>query len=172
MPPLVSITGRSDSGKTTIIEKLIQAFNKRGFRVGTIKHNRHEFEIDYPGKDSWRHKKAGSAVAIISSPKRIGMVKDVDHDHSLEELIPFFPDVDIILAEGYKHENKPKVEIFRADVHSRPINNEDGHLIALVTDSDFYIVGVPRFTTNELDDLRDFLITYFHLITPLKRDDV
>ena len=164
MPPLVSITGRPDSGKTTIIVKLIHEFNKRGFRVGTIKHHRHGFEMDCPGKDSWRHKQAGSAVTIISSPERIGMVKDVHHDYSLDELIPFFTDVDIILAEGYKHGNKPKIEIFRAEVHKRPISEKDGHLIALVTDSDFEIVAVPRFATNALEDITDFLITYFELI--------
>ncbi len=75
-PPLVSIVGNSGAGKTTLLEKLIAAVTQRGFRVGTIKHDVHGFEMDKPGKDSWRHKQAGAVTTLISSPKRIGMVMD------------------------------------------------------------------------------------------------
>nr|NIR17513.1 molybdopterin-guanine dinucleotide biosynthesis protein B [Desulfobacterales bacterium]NIW15817.1 molybdopterin-guanine dinucleotide biosynthesis protein B [Candidatus Bathyarchaeota archaeon] len=111
-PAIVSIVGKSGSGKTTLLEKLIPELTGMGLKVGTIKHDVHGFEIDHPGKDSWRHKQAGSRITIISSPQRIGMVMDVDHDHTLDELASFFSGVDIILTEGYKRENKPKIEIF------------------------------------------------------------
>lgn len=162
MPPIVSIVGKSDSGKTTVIEKLIPELNKRGLRVGTIKHDVHGFEIDYPGKDSWRHKEAGSVTTIISSPQRIGMVMEVDHDYSLDELTPFLSGVDIILTEGYKRENKPKVEIFRPEVHKEPLSIGDENLIALITDSDFDL-GVPRFATEDVKGLASFLISHFRL---------
>jgi molybdopterin-guanine dinucleotide biosynthesis protein B len=83
MIPIVSIVGKSDSGKTTLLEKLVAELKSRGFRVGTIKHDAHSFEIDHEGKDSWRHKKAGASVSIISSAEKIGMVLDSDHDHTL-----------------------------------------------------------------------------------------
>ena len=97
--PIVSFVGRSGAGKTTLIERLIPELRAMGVGVGTVKHDVHGFEIDYPGKDSWRHKQAGSSVTLISSPHRIGMVMDVDHDYTLDDLAPFFSGVDIILAK-------------------------------------------------------------------------
>jgi len=162
MPPIVSIVGRSGSGKTTLIEKLIPELKNRGLKVGTIKHHIHGFEIDYPGKDSWRHKQAGSMISIISSPRRIGIVLDVEHDHKPDELVPFLSGVDIILSEGFKRENKPKVEIFRPEVHDKPLGIDDGNLIALITDADVDL-GAPRFTTGDIKGLARFLIKHFNL---------
>ncbi|MBW1888238.1 MAG: molybdopterin-guanine dinucleotide biosynthesis protein B, partial [Deltaproteobacteria bacterium] len=162
MPSIVSIVGKSGAGKTTLMEKLIPELKRMGLRVGTIKHDVHGFELDHPGKDSWRHKQAGSATTIISSLHKIGMVMDVDHDHTLDELAPFLSGVDIILSEGYKRENKPKVEIFRKEIHNSPLCLDDGNLIALMTNADID-PGVPRFSTGDINGLADFLIQYFKL---------
>jgi molybdopterin-guanine dinucleotide biosynthesis protein B len=162
VPPIISIVGASGAGKTTLLEKLIPDLIGRGFRVGTIKHDVHGFEIDRPGKDSWRHKQAGAAVTIISSPSKIGMVMDVNHDHKLDELAPLLSSVDIILTEGYKREDKAKLEIFRPEVHGDPLCMDDEHLVALVTDSSVDL-GVPRFSTNDIRGLADFLIARFSL---------
>ena len=161
-PPIVCIVGRSGSGKTTFLEKLIPEVRKNGLNVGTIKHHKHDFELDYPGKDSWRHKRAGSAAALISSPQRIGMVMDADHDYRPEELAPFLSGMDVILCEGYKRENRPKVEIFRPEVHDKPFCINDKNLIALVTDATVDL-GVPRFATSDTEGLALFLIKYFKL---------
>ena len=96
IPPVVSIVGYSGSGKTTLIEKLISALKQRGLRVGTIKHDVHGFEMDRPGKDSWRHKQAGASATIITSPRQIGMVMDADHDHHPMELLPLMAGMDIV----------------------------------------------------------------------------
>ena len=164
-PPIALIVGRSGSGKTTLMVKLIPELKRLGLTVGTIKHDVHGFEIDHPGKDSWRHKQAGSAITIISSPQRIGMVADVDHDHTLDELAPFFSGVDVILAEGYKGNDKPKVEIFRGGLYSQPLCLNDGNLIALMTDVDVDI-GVRKFTTNDIRGLAIFLVKHFDLKHP------
>lgn len=161
-PPIVSVVGKSGSGKTTLLEKLIPELKERGLRIGTIKHDVHGFEMDHPGKDSWRHKKAGSSRTLISSPQRIGMVMDADHDHSLDELLTFMSGMDIVLSEGYKREQKPKVEIYRREVHDSPLCEADENLIALVTDSDRDL-GVPRFATGDAGGLADFLIGHFKL---------
>jgi len=162
-PPIVSIVGFSGSGKTTLLEKLIRELSGRGCRVGTVKHDVHGFDMDRPGKDSWRHKQAGAVGVIISSPRRIGMIMDVDHDHHPDELKSFFSPVDIILTEGYKQGNKPKIEIFRAGLRDEPLCREDPHLIAIVTDANMDI-GVPRFSLEGISDLADFLIRRFKLI--------
>ena len=78
MIPIVSIVGKSNSGKTTLIEKLIAELTRRGWRVATIKHNRHGFEIDHEGKDSWRHKQAGAVATVVASPRRIAVIEDTE----------------------------------------------------------------------------------------------
>lgn len=161
-PPIICVVGRSGSGKTTLMEKLIIELRGRGLRVGTIKHHKGSFEIDSPGKDSWRHKQAGSVTALISSPSGIGMVMDVDHDYSPEELALFFPGVDVILCEGFKRGKRPKIEIFRPEVHERPFCLKDKNLTALVSDADLDL-GVPRFPLADIEGLTRFLLKCFRL---------
>jgi molybdopterin-guanine dinucleotide biosynthesis protein B len=160
--PIVCIVGWSGSGKTTLMERLILELRGLGLRVGTIKHHKGPFEMDSPGKDSWRHKQAGSVTALISSPSGIGMVKDVDHDYRPEELALFFSGVDVILCEGYKRETKPKIEIFRPEVHERPFCLEDKNLTALVSDAELDL-GVPRFALADIKGLAKFLLKRFRL---------
>jgi len=160
--PIVSIVGFSGSGKTTLLEKLIRELTTRGYRVGTVKHDVHGFEMDKPGKDSWRHKQAGAVATIISSPRQIGMVMDVDHDLQPDELKRFFPNVDIVFTEGYKEGDKPKVEIFRAGLRDEPLCKDDNHLIALVTDRTVEL-GVPRFSLDDIKGLGDFLVSRFDI---------
>jgi len=161
-PPIVSVVGFSGAGKTTLLEKLIRVLSGRGYRVGSIKHDVHGFELDKPGKDSWRHKHAGASTTVISSHSQIGMVMDVDHDHHPDELKGFFTNVDIILTEGYKRGNKPKLEIFRNSVHEEPLCKNDEHLIALISDMRIDL-GVPQFSLDDIDGLADFLISSFDL---------
>jgi molybdopterin-guanine dinucleotide biosynthesis protein B len=163
-PPIVSIVGSSGTGKTTLIEKLIPELTKRGYRVGTIKHNVHAFEIDQPGKDSWRHKKAGASGTVISSPNRIGLVMDVAYDYDPEELATLLTGMDIILTEGYKSHNMPKLEVFRGDCQkTEPLCKDDDRLLALICDSPAEF-GVPRFSTDDIQELADFLISHFRLV--------
>jgi len=162
-PPIVSIVGFSGSGKTTLLEKLIRELAARGYRVGTVKHDVHGFEMDRPGKDSWRHKQAGAVTALISSPRQIGMVMDVDHDHRPDELKRFFQNVDVVFTEGYKQGDKPKVEIFRAGLRDEPLCKNDDHLIALVTDTEVEL-GKPRFSLEDIQGLADFLTSRLHLL--------
>lgn len=161
-PPVISIVGSSGVGKTTLMEKLIPELVQQGFRVGTVKHDVHGFEMDKPGKDSWRHKKAGALVSIISSPYQIGMVRDVDHDHDPEELAPYLTDLDLILTEGYKKKGKEKLEVFRPEVNPEPLCREDEKLFAVVSDTPIDL-GVPQFLTKDIKGLADFLITHFNL---------
>ena len=167
-PPIICIVGRSGSGKTTLMEKLINELRGLGIKVGTIKHHKGPFSMDSPGKDSWRHKQAGSVTALISSPSGIGMVADVDHDHSLDELVLYFPGVDVILCEGYKRAKKPKIEVFRPEVHERPFCLEDRYLKALVSDADLDL-GVPRFPLSDIKGLTEFLCHHFGLAHTKRR---
>ena len=86
MIPIISIVGKSDSGKTTLIEKLVPELTRRGYRVATVKHDVHGFEVDREGKDSWRHKQAGAHTVVISSPQKIALIRDVEKDSTLDEI--------------------------------------------------------------------------------------
>ena len=167
-PPFVSIVGNSGSGKTTFIEKLIPELIGKGLKVGTIKHDVHGFEMDKPGKDSWRHKHAGASATVISSPYQIGMVMDVAHDHKPDELLSYFNGMDIILTEGYKGGNHPKMEIFRTDIINEPLCKNDKYLIALITDSDVDL-DVPVFSSGAVKQVAEFLIKHFDLFPSIHR---
>jgi molybdopterin-guanine dinucleotide biosynthesis protein B len=157
MQPIISIVGNSDAGKTTLLEKLIAELAARGYRVGTVKHDVHGFDIDHEGKDSWRHKQAGAHTVVISSPVKVAVVKDAETEETLDSLASqYFQDVDLILTEGFKKEHKPKIEIFRSQVHETPLFGENEHLVALVSDTSLDL-GVPRFDLDDTKALADFV---------------
>ena len=162
LPPIVTVVGYSGSGKTTFLEKLIPELKRLGFTVGTVKHDVHGFEIDRPGKDSYRLKHAGAAVTVISSPFQIGMVKDVDHDHTPEELAALMADVDIVLMEGYKTSEAFKLEIFRPEISAKPFCPPDDRLLALISDA-AVDAGVPRFGPRDVHKVARLLVERFQL---------
>ena len=133
--PVVSIVGKAGSGKTTFLEKLIRELAERGVRVATVKHHLHDFDADVPGKDSWRHAQAGSAVAMVSSPEKLSLVQKVEHEMSFSELaaIAFVAGSDILLSEGYKRQGVNRVEVSRQE-NGAELLTAPGELLALVTD--------------------------------------
>ena len=155
MPQVICIVGRSQSGKTTLIEKLIPVLRNKGYRIGTIKHSHHIFDFDKSGKDSWRHKDAGAEAVIIASPGKIAMVKN-DHQGTLDSLVDYFSDLDLVITEGYKGARKPKIEVVRAARHDDALLREDSHLAAVVTDADLEIEQ-PVFGLEDIDNLADFI---------------
>ena len=161
MIPIISIVGKSDSGKTTLIEKLLPELVRRGYRVATVKHDVHGFEVDREGKDSWRHKKAGAHTVILSSPQKLALIRDVEKDFTLEELrAKFIQDVDLILSEGYKKDVQPKIEVFRKEKHKELLCTRQDNLVAIASDKTFQ-VGVPCFGLDDMRGLGDFIETKF-----------
>ncbi|MCX5833549.1 MAG: molybdopterin-guanine dinucleotide biosynthesis protein B, partial [Deltaproteobacteria bacterium] len=128
MIPIISIVGRSNTGKTTLIEKMIKELAARGYRVATIKHNLHGFDIDHPGKDSWRHREAGARLTVLASPKKVALIRDVDRDYTIDEIRDrYVEDADIILVEGYKENDFPKIEVFRSSLGDELLGNKQGN---------------------------------------------
>jgi len=133
MPPVVSIVGKSRSGKTIVIERLIGELKSRSYRVATIKHAPQGAIFDEPGKDSWRHIEAGSETVVVSSPNNLVLVKPASEDTPVEEIVRLLgEDYDIILTEGLKQGNAPKIEVHRRDVGA-PLKDIKKR-IAIVTD--------------------------------------
>lgn len=158
MLPIVSIVGRSNSGKTTLLEKLIPELTRRGWRVGTIKHHFHgPVEVDVPGKDSWRHKRAGARVVALSAPETLFVVRDTAGELPLERIAhPALFEVDLILTEGFKSGAAPKIEVSRAVQGTPLLCGPEDRLAAVVSDRDLPL-AVPRFGLEEVGPLADFI---------------
>jgi len=132
--PIVSIVGKSQSGKTMLMEQLIAEFKRRGYKVAALKHSHGGMEIDHPGKDSWRFAQAGSDAVFVSSPDKLAFIKNLNHDLNIEEIMPIVgPEFDLILAEGFRKSKIPKIEVHRKELGDDLLCSPE-ELSAIVTD--------------------------------------
>jgi len=155
--PIVSIVAAcSGTGKTTFLEKLIRKLVEREFRVGTIKNDAHGFEIDKPGKDSWRHAQAGARATALIGPDKYAVIHKTNKRQDLEKVVSIFEEVDIILVEGNKRGNQPKIEIVRGGKGTE-ICSSLKDLIAVVTDVPSLKVSVPCYDLNDVEGIADLL---------------
>ena len=157
--PVVSIVGKSGAGKTTFLEKLIAELKKRNIKTGIVKHHRHNSDIDVPGKDTWRHARAGAEIVAISSPAGVAVFRNVEEEMKLDELLKSFVGMDIVLTEGYKTGDKDKIEIARS-AHTRSLISEPSELIAIVSDR-LWDEDVPVFGLDDASGVADFLKTKY-----------
>ena len=133
MPPIISIVGKSSTGKTTFLEKLIREITIRGYKVATIKHSHHSISFDQPNKDSWRHAKSGAVATMVSSTTEIQIIKPVEKELTVEELARNLgEEYDLILSEGFSRGNAPKIEIHRKE--AGPLLENASRLFAIITD--------------------------------------
>ena len=134
MTKVVGIVGWKDVGKTFFVTEIINLLVKKGYKVGTIKHAHHDFDIDKPGTDSFKHRQSGASEVIISSSKRWAKIIENNNktEKKLNELLREFIDVDLVIVEGLKNENHPKIEIIGQN--SKIVNNEIKNVVAIVAD--------------------------------------
>jgi formylmethanofuran dehydrogenase subunit E len=162
--PIVSFIGRSGAGKTTLMEKLVRELIGRGYNLATIKHHSHAgFEIDVPGKDSWRFARAGSQHVIIAAPDKIASYRLLDHSLELDEIVDEIAGVDLILVEGYKQANKPAIEVVR-EANSTELICTSRQRIAIAADFPLEL-GVPQFKLDDVVEIADLIEQRF-LTTP------
>jgi molybdopterin-guanine dinucleotide biosynthesis protein B len=161
MPPVVCIVGASNSGKTTFLEQLIPELVRRGYRIGTIKHDAHGFDMDREGKDTWRHRRAGAQTIAISSPSLVASIHRCDTEMDLDELVGrYFWQEHLVLTEGFKRSQRPKIEVFRAAIEAQPICGPHDNLVALVSD-DVDQAEVPVFHFADVSQVADFIETRY-----------
>lgn len=153
--PIISVVGKSGVGKTTFLEKLVAELKRRGYRVATVKHDVHGFDIDRPGKDSWRLAQAGSDSVVIASPQRLALIKRLDRELALSEIAAFLTDIDIILAEGYKRGDAPKIEVSRRERGGELLCTADD-LVAIVSDQ-LFDLDVPQFGLDDAEGIVNLL---------------
>lgn len=159
--PVVSIVAaQSNTGKTTLIEKLIKILKRKGYHVGILKHDVHKIEIDHEGKDTWRFTQAGADNVIISSAKKLAMIQLVEKELSLEEIFALYKNVDIILVEGYKSNSYPKIEVYRKKAGQGLLfenpSFDSASFIAIASDEPLN-ADIPVLDLNKAELIGDFI---------------
>ncbi len=168
MVPIVAIIGKKGNGKTHLIEHLIPVLKSRGYRVGTIKHDVHVLkpeDVDRDGKDTYRHQMAGAERVVLAGPNKLFLTRELTEEMAVSEIGKgFLCGLDIVLAEGFKHTELPKIEVLRSEVSdAEPLSTKGDNLIALVSDKKIDL-GVPLFDLKDYEGLADLLEGY------IKRD--
>jgi len=155
------LAGWSGSGKTTLLVKLIPEFVERGFKVSTLKHAHHNFDIDKPGKDSFEHRQAGASEVMISASNRWALMhenKD-DAEPDLEQLLTRMSPVDLLLVEGFKWHSHPKMEVYRSIVGKPLLQENDTGIVAVATDEELLNLSVPSFNLSDISLIADFILS-------------
>jgi molybdopterin-guanine dinucleotide biosynthesis protein B len=155
MPPVISVVGRAKSGKTTLLENIIAGLNSRGYSVATIKHTTHKVDIDQPGKDTWRHLNAGSKSTTIVAANNVIYIKPVKDNITPEDIIRLYgEEFDIVLIEGFKQNNYPKIEVHRKAIG--PVLNNIGKVVAYATDEPLE-TSLQQFSLQDSTGIVDFI---------------
>jgi molybdopterin-guanine dinucleotide biosynthesis adapter protein len=153
--------GWSGSGKTTLIEKLIPRFVQNGLRVSLIKHAHHTFDVDQPGKDSYRHRHAGASEVLVTSSRRWVLMHELRgaHEPSFEDQVKRLSPCDLVLVEGFKFAPIPKLEVWRAETGEGLLHPGDPHIVALATDTSVQ-ARLPVFDLNDDAAIAAFIMGY------------
>ncbi len=162
-PAVVSFAGYSGSGKTTLVEKVIKILTDRGYKVGAVKHDGHRFDIDKPGKDSWRMTQAGAAVTVITDSDKLAMIRKHEQTPSPEEVISnYFAEMDIVIIEGWKESAPNRIEVHRKGTGKGALCLEDGNsdFIAVACDCNLETT-LPRLDIDDPHAVVDFIITSY-----------
>jgi molybdopterin-guanine dinucleotide biosynthesis protein B len=156
---IFGLAGWSGSGKTTLLAALIPELVGRGVTVSTIKHAHHEFDIDQPGKDSWRHRQAGASEVMVASSRRFALMHELRDapEPSLDELVARMAPVDLLLVEGFKHDPHPKLEVHRPSVGKPFLYPDDPHIVAIASDETL-MVPLPLLPLGEVAAIADFIL--------------
>ncbi|MFZ7093336.1 molybdopterin-guanine dinucleotide biosynthesis protein B [Primorskyibacter sp. 2E233] len=157
---IYGVTGWKNAGKTGLMERLVTEITGRGFTVSTVKHAHHTFDVDHPGKDSHRHRVAGASEVILSSRNRVAHMTELrgDAEPQLSDLLLRLAPVDLVLIEGYKRDNHPKVEAHRAETGNDLIAPGDPTIRAVASDVPLEL-DRPVFDLNDTKGIADFVLS-------------
>lgn len=161
---IFGFAGYSGSGKTTLIERLIPLFTQRGVTVSLIKHAHHAFDIDQPGKDSYRHREAGCTEVLVTSSRRWALIHELRGapEPELETHLKRLSPCDLVLVEGFKRSRIPKLEVYRAEVGEPLIHPHDEHVVAIATDSRLD-TALPQFDLDAPEPIAAFVLRHVGL---------
>lgn len=153
-PKLVSLVGRSNSGKTTLLTKLIPAFRKLGLRIGTIKNTHHVLDFDKPGKDSWKHAESGSMRVLVASGENLAVFEKTETRPTAVSLSEeWFQGFDLVISEGFKNDKCFKIEVVRAANKKSPLYTDSTYGINAIVSDLQPLVDIPCFQFHEIDQI-------------------
>lgn len=159
-PPVFGITGWKNSGKTTLTCKLVEEFTRRGFRVATLKHAHHLFDVDHEGTDSYRHREAGAGEVAIVSGRRWAIMHELgeQNEPSMQDMLDKLSPCDLVLIEGYKRESHPKIEARRLDTSDRaPLADSDANIRAIAADHPIGDAKIPVYSLDDIPGIADMI---------------
>ena len=160
---IFGLAGWSGSGKTTLVVSLIPALAARGIAVSTVKHAHHEFDVDQPGKDSYRHREAGATEVMVASERRWALMHELHGaaEPPLEDLLRHMSSVDLVIVEGFKRSALPKLEIHRPSLGKPLLAPDDSNIVAIASDMPVAGIGaLPRFALDDAGAIADFIIAH------------
>jgi molybdopterin-guanine dinucleotide biosynthesis adapter protein len=159
---IFGLAGWSGSGKTTLIAALIPQLVARGLTVSTIKHAHHQFDIDRPGKDSWRHRQAGAREVMVASSRRWALMHELRGapEPLLEDLVARMSPVDLLLVEGWKRHAHPKLEVYRPSLGKPLLYPEDSDVVAIASDEPIP-APIPLMPLGDAGAIADFIVDHF-----------
>ena len=154
------LAGWSGSGKTTLLIRLIPRLTGRGISVSTIKHAHHTFDVDKPGKDSYRHREAGATEVLVASGRRWALMHELrdEPEPGLDPLLTKLSPVDLVIVEGFKAHAHDKLEVWRSETGERFLHPQDPRIVAIATDRPVPQVALPRFDLEDVDAIADFVL--------------
>ncbi|MGI5901784.1 MAG: molybdopterin-guanine dinucleotide biosynthesis protein B [Desulfitobacteriia bacterium] len=160
VPVICFVAAKSGTGKTTFLEKLIREMTVRGYNIGVIKSDVHGFEMDVPGKDTWRFAQAGAKATAIIGPDKYALIQKTAQKKTLEDVTPLIQGVDIIFVEGYKAAQRPKIEVVRRELGTEVVSEVE-NLIAVLTDVEELSLPVPILNINDYQGVADLIINKY-----------
>ncbi len=166
---IFGLAGWSGSGKTTLVVRLLPELISRGYRVSTVKHAHHDFDIDKPGKDSYRHRHAGATEVMVTSARRWALMHENRDapEPSVAEITARMSPVDLLLIEGFKHHAHPKLEVHRPANGKALLCPDDPHIVAVASDTPLPGVSVPVLDLNDVPGIADFITAHLNLTKAL-----
>src|SRR5215212_5451358 len=150
---VIGLAGWSGAGKTTLLTRAIPQLQKQGLRVSVIKHAHHAFDVDVPGKDSWKHREAGATEVLVSSSQRWALMRELRGaaEPRLPELLAKLSPVDLVVVEGFKREPHPKIEVWRAALGKPLLAGQDRHVLAVATPDSLAGLAIERLDLDDVD---------------------
>lgn len=157
---IYGVIGWQNSGKTTLVERLVATLTRRGLSVSTVKHVHHDVDLDQPGKDTWRHREAGAQEVVLASAKRFAILREHrGPEPELTEVLARLAPVDLVLVEGYKRDTHPKIEVWREGVADRPMIQPGDPLVrAVASDAALKGLSVPVLDLNDAEAIAAFIL--------------
>jgi molybdopterin-guanine dinucleotide biosynthesis protein B len=169
---IFGLVGWSGSGKTTLLIRLLPVLISRGLTVSTMKHGHHRFDVDSPGKDSYRHRDAGATEVLVASSRRWALMHELrdSPEPSMENLVRHMTPVDLLLVEGYKAAGHDKLEVHREAVNEDPIFPGDSTIVAVASDRPNLNAQIPWFDLDDPDAIAGFILAHCKLLTSVEQE--